>query len=171
MAPQTEGQKVIQIVQEKPGGELLRNGETVAGSSSPSIFDLFFDRLQKEARRYQGQLDDEFEQFKESLGGSSQKLEDGLERALDDLYEHYSRLSEEIQRVPDSQELKLLKQSLVRLAEEMKRSQEAIREKIKYKVIPEIQKLLDQLVATLKKYNRQNEIEPLERQLNEMRVI
>ena len=169
--PQTKGKKAIEIIQKKAGGEMLRDGETVAGLVKPTIFEEFLDHLQKEARRYQGQLDDDFERLKESLRHNFQRLGDGLEETLDDLSEQFKRLSEKMQQIPDSQEMKSLEQSLDRLAEEMTGSQEAIREKMKTEVIPEIQKRLNLLRENLEPHNRQDEIDSLDRQLNEMRKI
>jgi paraquat-inducible protein B len=169
--PQIEGRKAIEIIQKKAGGEVLENGETVAGLVKSTIFKEVLDHLQKEARRYQGQLDDDFERLKESLRHNFQRLEDGLEETLDDLSAQFKRLSEEFQQVPDSQELKALEEGLDRLAEEMARSQEAIREKMKTEVIPEIQKRLNLMRESLERYNRQDEIDRLDRQLNEMREI
>ena len=50
-------------------------------------------------------------------------------------------------------------------------SQEAVREKMKTDVIPEIQKRLNLMRERLERYNRQDEIDPLDRQLNEMKEI
>lgn len=170
-APQAEGKKAIEIQQEKSGGEVLQDGEIVAGSVKPTVFQSVFDRLQKKARRYQGQMDEDLETFKESLRQSSQQLEADLESTLDDLSEQFSQWSEEMQQLPDSQELKKMEESLDRLADEMARSQEAVREKIQNEVIPEIQKRLDRLRQSLEPYDRQYEIDPMDRQLNEMRRL
>lgn len=169
--PQAEGKKAIEIIQEKSGGELLRDGEIVAGSVKPTMFQAVFDRLQKQARHYQGQMDEDLEKFKESLRQSSQELEGELENTLDDLSEQFSQFAEEIQKVPDSQELKRLEESLNRLAEEMTRSQETVRKKIQTELIPEIQERLDRLRDKLEKYDRQDEMDPLNRQLDELRKV
>lgn len=169
--PQLEGKKAIEIVQEKAGGEVLSNGEIVAGSVRPTILRDVFEQLQKEARRYKGELDDDFLRIMESLQMSSQELEDGLEESLADLARQLSQLFGKIQQVPDSQELKALKDSLGRLSEEMARVQGTIREKIKNELIPEIQKRLNKLREGLERYNRQDEIDPLDRQLNEIRKL
>jgi len=169
--PQIEGKKAIEIIQKKAGGEVLRDGETVAGLVKPMVFREVLDHLQREARRYQEQLDDDFERLKERLQYNFQRLGEGLEETLDDLSAQFKRFSEKIQQVPDSQELKTLEESLDRLTEEMARSQKAIRAKMKTEVIPEIQKRLNLLRERLERRNRQDEIDPLDRQLNEMREI
>lgn len=161
--PQIEGQKKIEIIQEKAGGEVLSNGDIVAGSLKPAMLRDVFDHLQKEARCYKGELDDDFLKFMESLQKSSQELQKGLEESLDDLVRQFSQLSEKIQQVPDSQELKALKDSLRRLSDEMARAQGATREKIINELIPEIQERLDKLREKLERYNRQDEIDPLDR--------
>lgn len=167
--PGAGGKKAIEITQENTGGELLRDGEIVNGSAMPNLFKTVFDRLQEEARRYQGQVNDNFEKFNESIQQRAQELAGQIEGTLDDLSNQLSRFSEENQKVPDNQELKTLEESLARLAEELSRSQQAIREKFKKEVIPKIQERLDRLRESLKRYNRQKEMVPLDRELNELR--
>jgi ABC-type transporter Mla subunit MlaD len=169
--PSAEGKKAIEIIKKTAGGELLRNGETVSGSAKPSIFQTVFDGLQKEARRYQGQVNDYFEKFNESLQQSTQELAGELESTLNSLAEQFKQFSEEGQNAPNSQELKKLKESLARLAEEVSRSQQAIREKFKKEVIPKIQERLDRLRKSLDRYNRRKEMAPLDRELNELRKV
>ena len=169
--PHANGSKAIEIIQEKTGGELLRDGEIVTGSVKPDVFQALLGSVQKETHRFQEQADDYFEKLKESLHQSVQKLEGELEDTLDGLAEQFSRFSGEGQKAPDSHELKMLEESLARLAEEVARSQQAIREKIKKEVIPKIQERLDRLRESLQQYNRQDEMTPLDQQLQELRKV
>ncbi len=167
--PKTDGKKAIEIIQEKAGGKVLRDGETIKGSIKPTIFKEIFGHLHKKAIHYQDQLDDDVEALKESLRRNSQELEKGLEDTLDELVRQFSSLSEKAQQVPDSQILKQLEETLNELAGEMKHAQEAIREKIKEQLIPEIQRRLNMLGDSLERYNRRDEIDPLDRQLENIR--
>jgi hypothetical protein len=169
--PSAEGSKAIEIIQEKTGGDQLRDGEIVTGSEKPDVFQALLGSLQKETHRFQEQTDDYFEKLKESLHQSIRKLEGELEDTLDGLAEQFSRFSGEGQKAPDSNELKTLEESLAGLAEEVARSQEVIREKIKKEVVPKIQEHLDRLRENLQQYNRQEEMTPLDRQLEELRKV
>jgi len=169
--PQTEGEKAIEIIQEKAGGEELRSGETVNGSVRPTIFNDLLTRLQKKVSRYQDQFDIDVEKLKESIRQDAQEMERGLENTLDELSDEFSQFAEEVQKVPDSEELKQLEAALDRLAAEIRNSQRDIREKIQNELVPEIQKRLNILREKLEKYNRQNEIDPLDRQLKEIQTI
>ena len=168
-SPQAEGKRAIEIVQEETGGAVLENGATVTGSVRPTIFKEIFEHFKNDSGQYQDRFDNDFEKFMANLRRGSEELEAGLEGALEDLSEQFSSLSEELRQVPDSRELKKLEETLNRLAEEMKQSQKVVREKIKNEVIPEIQKRLEILRDYLEQHNRQNEIDPLERQLNDIR--
>jgi len=169
--PQIDGKKAIEIIQENAGGEVLRDGETVTGSKKPSIFNELLNRLQEEAYRYQGQFDNDVEKLKDSVRRDSQELERRMENTLDELSREFSQFAEDLEQVPDSLQLKELEETLDRLAEELKTSQQDIRDKIQNELIPEIQRRLNLLRNHLEQYNRQNEIDPLDRQLKEIREI
>ena len=169
--PGAEGKKAIEIEQEKPGGVVIGDGETVTGAQKPSLFQAVLDRLQDKASRYQGQANEYLERFKDSLREASQQLEDELEKTLDELAEQFSQFSREFQSAPDNQELKSLQQSLNRLADEMSRAEKEIREKMKKEILPEIQARLDLLRKRLERYNRQDEMAPLDRQVDQLHRV
>ena len=159
--------KVIEIVQKNPGGVVLSEGEIVNGSVKPKIFEHIFNGIQEEAVRTQDQLETQFENLKKSLQRNSKNLEN----TLDELAEQFSNLSEKLEKVPDSQEVKKLEEMLGLLADELEQSQKAIREKIQNEVIPEIQERINELRESLKRDNREDEIDLLDSHLKEMRKI
>jgi paraquat-inducible protein B len=165
--PRSGASKVIEVIQEKAGGIALSDGDVVLGSVKSTIFDQFIENFQEEVRRNQDQIQTHFNNLKKTWRQSSEDLKG----ALDDLAQQLAKLSDRIEKVPDSQEVKELQQALTLLAEELKRSQKAIREKIQKELLPMIQERLNKLRESLEPQNRQKEIEPLDRQLKEMRKI
>ena len=165
--PRLEETKVVEIVQKKTGGVVLSNGEIVNGSVKPTILEHIFDSIQEEAHRTQDQLEVQIENFKKSLQRNSKSLGN----TLDELAEQFSNLSEKLEKVPDSQEMKKLEEKLGLLADELEQSQKTIREKIQKDFIPEIQKRINKLRESLERYNRENEIDPLDSQLKKMRAL
>jgi paraquat-inducible protein B len=96
---------------------------------------------------------------------------DELGRKLDDLEKRFEEFSDDLKAVPDSEEVKQLQKELENLSEEMKQSSEAMRDKIQKEVLPRIQEEIEKLKEWLKEFGREEEVKPLETQLDMMREI
>jgi paraquat-inducible protein B len=99
-----------------------------------------------------------------SSGIFSQKGED-FEKGLESFKEQFERFFEDLRSVPESEELRELEKELERLAEEMKRSSKAVREKIQKELLPRLKEEIEKLREQLQKFGREDELEPLETQM------
>jgi paraquat-inducible protein B len=96
---------------------------------------------------------------------------DEFAEGLEDLKEQLERFSDDLRKIPESEEFKKLKKELERLSEEMKKSSEAAREKIEKEILPRLRREMEKLREKLRKFDREQETEPLEVQLENIRKL
>jgi paraquat-inducible protein B len=99
------------------------------------------------------------------------RMEDDLEKGLEDLKEHFERFFEDLRGVPESQEFKKLEKELERLTEEMKRSGKSAQEKIQKELLPRLKQEIEKLRKQLRRFGREKELEPLETQMKKIKEI
>ena len=71
----------------------------------------------------------------------------------------------------ENEELKKLENELKRLAEEMKQSEQAVRKKIKEELFPQLKKEMEKLRKRLQEFGRENEMKPLEIEMEKIQKI
>jgi Skp family chaperone for outer membrane proteins len=96
---------------------------------------------------------------------------DNFGKTLDDLKKQFEEFSEDLRKIPESEEFKKLQKELERLLEQMKKSGDAAREKIQKEVLPRLKRELEELREKLEKLGREKEVEPLEVQMEKLRRI
>jgi predicted nuclease with TOPRIM domain len=87
------------------------------------------------------------------------------------LKEQMDKFGRDLQTFPESQEYKDLKKSLEELAAEIERKEKQTREQIKREWLPKIQRELDELRQRLKQMGREDEMAPLDREVERIRRI
>jgi paraquat-inducible protein B len=91
-----------------------------------------------------------------------------FEAELDKLRQYFREFLEDLQSLPESAQVQELKKELKALAEEMQRAGNETREKIQKEILPLIRKELERLKKKLKKDGRDQEVKPLEEQLDKL---
>jgi hypothetical protein len=104
-----------------------------------------------------------------STGGPLWRNE--LEAGLNFLKDQLDRLARDIQQIPESEAYRRIKESLAGLADEIGRSEEEARRKLKQKWLPKIEKDLEALKKRLQEFGREDEARPLENELDRIRKI
>lgn len=99
------------------------------------------------------------------------QLHKDLEDGFTYFREQLEKFGRDVQQYPESEEYKNLKKSLEDLAAEIQRKEKQTRERIKREWLPKIQRELDELREKLKQSGREQEIEPLEREVERIRKI
>lgn len=99
------------------------------------------------------------------------QLQKDLESGFGYFKEMVEKIERDAQQYPESEEYKELKKSLEDLAAEIEQKEEQAREKIKRDWLPRIQRELDRLRELLKQYGREEELEPLEKEVEKIRRI
>jgi len=92
--------------------------------------------------------------------GSSNWLEQtekGLEQGLDELREQYENFSQQLKKIPESEEFQNLRDELTRLGKELKQSGDEAREKIEKEVLPKLKEKLEELREKLEEFKAKEE--------------
>jgi len=92
-------------------------------------------------------------------------------KGLEGLKKQFEQLSDDLSRIPESEEFKNLQKELDRLAEEMKKKGQEAREKIEKEVLPRLQREMERLREMLRELGREEKNEPLKTQLEDTRTI
>jgi len=163
--------RAVLLVQEKAGGEVLKEGSIVEGSVRSGYLEQIIGELQKKAGAAEGELRRALEELQKSLEEASWRLGSGLQQALADISLHLQSFKEDMKKVPDSQEVQRLEESIRRFADEFNRAQEDVRSHIREEVLPELQRELEQLREKLKRENRQDEMEEIDRQMDKVIMV
>jgi ABC-type transporter Mla subunit MlaD len=166
--PKVPQGKAVVIVQEKPGGKALEGGAIVQGSVRPGLLDDMLSGLKRTAVAAQFGMQEAMQQMDKSLKETSQKLDQEMAAALDDLSRRLQTFSEEVKKAPDREEVKQLERSIKQLADEFSRAQQNVRDHIRDQLIPQLHKELDQLREQLHKEGRDGEIEEIDKQVKVM---
>jgi preprotein translocase subunit YajC len=106
--------------------------------------------------------------------GSSEKYNgmwDEFSKGLEGLKRQFEEFSDDLSRIPESEEFKNLQEELDRLAEEMKKKGQEARKKIEKDVLPRLQREMERLREMLRELGREEENEPLKTQLEDIRTI
>ena len=99
------------------------------------------------------------------------RLQEDLEAGIGYIIDRMDQFNREIEAFPDSREYQDIKKSLEDLAAEIGRKEAQAREKVKREWLPKIQRELDELRKRLKQMGRENELAPLEREVERIRKI
>lgn len=97
------------------------------------------------------------------------RLHEELEGAMGFLKEQMDKFGRDIQTFPESQEYKDLKKSLQDLADEIERKEKETREKVKREWLPKIQRELDDLRERLRQMDREDQLAPLDQEVERIR--
>ena len=101
----------------------------------------------------------------------SEKLQKDIESGLQIFKEALDEIRRDIHEFPESKEYQDLKRSMEGLARELMQKERGVREKFKRKWLPRIQRELDDLRERLKQLDRENDMAPLEEQMEHLRSI
>ena len=95
----------------------------------------------------------------------------GFERGFEDFEKQFEQFSEDLSEIPESEEFKRLENELKYLYEEMKRSGKEMQEKIQKELLPRLKEELEKLRERLQKDGREEELKPLEIELEKIKKI
>jgi hypothetical protein len=109
--------------------------------------------------------------------GSEPRLEDfdqardEFARGLEGLKKQFEQFSDELRKIPESEEFKRLKAELDRLSEDMKKKGQQARETLEKDVLPRLQREMEKLRERLRELGRKEEQEPVETKVEDTRPI
>jgi ABC-type transporter Mla subunit MlaD len=166
--PRNRQRRAITIVQEKPGGGVLEKTTIIEGSVRAGFLDQMLSGIKRNAAAVETEMWAAMQQLDNALKAKAQQLDNEMAAALDDLTRRLQTLSTEVEKVPDSQEVKQLEMSIKQFADEFSRAQKSVRDTIQNEVIPQLRRELDQLRQQLHQEGRDKEIEEIDKQVEQM---
>lgn len=90
---------------------------------------------------------------------------------FEDLKEQFEKFSRDLKNAPIEEELERLSKELERLSEEMKQAGDEGLEKFQKEILPRLNRELERLREWLRKLGREEDVKPLEVQMEELRKI
>ncbi|MFH0781430.1 MAG: MlaD family protein [Pseudomonadota bacterium] len=169
--PQKQQCKAVTIIQERPGGKVLKKNAVVLGSVKPGFLDEMLNGFKQSATVARFGIQDAVQQVEESLRTSSQKLDKEMAGALDDLSRQLQAFGTEVKKVPNKQEIQQFKETMHQFVDEFDRAQKDVRNHIRDELIPQLQKDLDRLRELLHNEDRDKEIDDIDKQVKKMSKV
>ena len=160
--------KVVTIIQEKTGGQVLAQGETVNGSVRSGLLDQMLTTLNRTAVAAQAGLLQTVREVEKSLAETSEKLDRHLADSLNRLSQKLQTFDENAKNLPNRQEVQQLEQTIRQFSEEFAKTHEAARERIREDILPQLRSEIDHLRRQLQREGRDKELEGIDREMSEM---
>lgn len=95
----------------------------------------------------------------------------GFEKGLEDFKKQLEQFTDDLSKIPESEEFKKLEDELKSLYDEMKRAGKEVREKIQKELLPLLEQELEKLKERLQKDGREEELKPLEIEMEKIKEI
>ena len=99
-----------------------------------------------------------------------QKIMEDFDKQAGKLGKQLQQFFEDLSKLPESAEVKQLQKDLEELGQEVEKAGKATRDKIQNEIVPMLKDQLEHLKKRLEKYGREKEVEPLEKQLEQLTI-
>ena len=169
-SPANESNMAVIIEQERSDGVALKSGTVVQGNARTAQLTQIFDDLQKKLAAAQEELNTTLQEFTKSLGVTSKEMNQQLAATLDGLALQFKSFTDELGRVPDSEQVKRLEESIKQFAEEFHQAGKDVQERLQNEVVPQLRMELDELHNRLKKEGREEELEQIDQQVKKLYI-
>ncbi|MCF8146418.1 MAG: hypothetical protein K9N21_21130 [Deltaproteobacteria bacterium] len=94
-----------------------------------------------------------------------------IEKTINDLKKRFKNFSDDLKEIPENEDVKRLQKDLDQLLDKMKRSGTEFRDKVQKDLAPRLQEEIDKLKERLRGLGREEEVEPLQTRMDEIRKI
>ena len=169
--PGNDQNRAVIITQEQIGGKILQEGTVVEGAVRQKYLDELFDDISRKADEVQSELEMAMEELRKSFATTSQKIDAELQRSITDLSLKLETLQDEAERLPERPEVKQLQENFQEFAEQFDHAQEDVRNYLRDTLLPRLKVEMDILRDRLKESGREQELENIDKKLEEMSVV
>jgi hypothetical protein len=170
-SPLNTAAMAVIVEQPRPGGALLQADVTVQGLSRTGYLNKIFKDLQEKAEQAEIELNKALGDLKKSLHASSETLSKSLDAALNDLSIRLDTFKGQLGKVPDSQEIQQLEESIKKFGEEFQNAQKRVQDHIRTEMFPRFRMELDHLREQLKKQGRDKEMDKIDEQAKNLQMV
>lgn len=162
------GKKALIVEQQQAGGSVIERGAHVRGSVREGIVQHVLSGFIQEVGRAGDTIQSKFEQVKESLINTSQELSAQLQGALEDVSRQLDALNQQVQGIPDSEEVRKLEQSIQELADSLDKSADDVHRQMKNQLVPALQNELELLRERLQRVGREEEVDDVQKMIDKL---
>ncbi|WP_153305837.1 MlaD family protein [Desulfogranum mediterraneum] len=170
-APANESAMAVIVEQERPGGVTLKNGITVQGSARSGYLDDILNELKEKAEKAEKDLNEALGELKKSLDATSEKLDRNLETTIENLSRQLNSFTDELGKLPDSQEVDRMEESFRQFRDEFQKAQKDVQDHIRNEILPRFRAELEQLRKQFKKEGREQELEKIDKQVKDLEMV
>lgn len=163
--------RAVIITQEQLGGKILQEGTVVEGAVRQRYLEELLGDISERANEVQSELEVAMEELRKSFTTTSQKIDAELQRSITDLSLKLETLQDEAERLPERPEVKQLQETFQEFAEQFDQAQEDVRSYLRDTLLPRLKVEMDVLRERLKENGREDELEKIDKKLEEMSVI
>jgi uncharacterized protein YoxC len=160
--------KALIVEQAQAGGTVIARGALVRGSVSEGIVQHVLSGFIQEVGRAGNTMQSKFEQVKESLVNTSLELSAQLQGALEDVSRQLDTLNQQVQGVPDSEEVQKLEQSIQEFANSLNKSADDVHRQVENQLVPALQDELEQLRERLQRVGREEDAHDVQKMIDEL---
>ena len=160
--------KALVVEQPRVGGAVIARGALVRGSVREGIVQHVLSGFLQQVGRAGDTIQSKFEQVKESLVTTSHELSAQLQGALEDVSRQLDVLNQQVQGVPDSEEVRKLEQSIQELADSLNKSADDVHSQLKNQLVPALQKELELLRERLQRVGREEDARDVQKMIDKL---
>ncbi len=169
--PRDEQKMAVIITQEQPGGTILQEGSIVEGTVKERYLEEIVRDFRKKADEMQSELNSTVEELRKKFDATSQQIDTELQDSIANLSTKLKELQEEAGEIPERQEVKELQDKFREFSDQFNRAQEDVRNYLRDTLLPKIRAELESLRELLKKSDREEELDNIDKQLDEISVV
>lgn len=163
--------KAVIVEQSKPGGTIIQQGAVIAGTQKAGYLDELIRDLKEKAGTAETEFRKSFKEWEESFSSQSSELSKSLSETLEELSRQFEAIRDEVQNVPNREEVKELEKNIQEFVEDFNNAQRDVQEKLKNEIIPQLKLELEKLREQLKKEGREKELEKIDEEINGVIMI
>ena len=167
--PGLPGRKAIEMISSEKGAPPIASGETVAGddATASSFIVRFLEKLKDKLNAIGG----ENRNIEEDIKNAQTWLEKAIEERFKGFKEQIGQLAEEIQKIPAGETLKKLETVIAGLVDALSASSQELKDRVRKEILPLIEKELQELQNRLEKNRPEEDLSPIQTQLERIRTI
>lgn len=170
-APDSSQTLAIIVVQDKAGGTAIDKNSIVAGEHYPDFFNGLASILSQKGREAELQITQVMDEINTILHETSSQLNQEMKTTLQTINNQLQQFSQEIEDLPNHEEVIQFKESLTELGKELQTAQQDVQTHIETVILPNIKKQLDTLQQRFQKEGRDKdvqEIDDMQKQIDTM---
>lgn len=163
--------KAVFVEQTQAGGTIIPKGAIISGTQKTGYFDDLIKEFREKAGSAETELRSTLQELEEYFSQHSEEFNQSLNETLEQLSQQFEIFRDELQNVPNREEVKELEKNIQEFVEEFNNAQKEVQDKLRNEVIPQLKMELEKLREQLKREGREEELEQIDEEINGVMMI